>query len=251
MFLKPFRGARLNRTHPLARGLVAAYLFNEGGGNQVFDITQIGGTGTFQNDVSWTAGIDGPAINFPGSDDAILLPNEVGNFTDDFSIVVRYKTSAVNGTLVSRIDIVTQYLFFLDGSGRITLSDGVGFRAGVTNTSDGLWHTGVLAVDGANSAIYLDGNDDNISSTPTITGDAGGAFIGARRGTQVEFIGDMSYVYFFNRALSASEAAQLSSDRYAFIERPLSKGALFAEEIVAAGIVPILEHHYRMTRNNE
>lgn len=72
--LKPIRGIQLNRTHPLARGLVALWLFNEGSGITVFDLSgsrHIGtrhGTGTI-----WTPGKFGFAQQFNGVDDNIVI----------------------------------------------------------------------------------------------------------------------------------------------------------------------------------
>jgi len=42
---KPMYGVLLNPYHPLARGLVGCWLFNEGGGNSVFDLSGYGNHG--------------------------------------------------------------------------------------------------------------------------------------------------------------------------------------------------------------
>ena len=70
--LKPTRGICLNRSHPLSRGLVGLWLFNEGSGNKVFDLSGNGNTGTLQGTTpSWTSGKYGSAVLLPGTDEYI------------------------------------------------------------------------------------------------------------------------------------------------------------------------------------
>jgi hypothetical protein len=44
--LKPIRGLQLNKSHPLARGLVGCWLLNEGTGHKVFDLSGNSNTAT-------------------------------------------------------------------------------------------------------------------------------------------------------------------------------------------------------------
>src|SRR5437870_4623894 len=64
---KPGRGAQLDTSHPLARGLVRAWLFNEGGGN-VFDIAGRT-TGTITNAPTWQSGRLGWELDFLAASD--------------------------------------------------------------------------------------------------------------------------------------------------------------------------------------
>ncbi len=62
---KPLLGQRLNRAHPLAKGLLACWLFNEGSGNRVYDYSGNGYNLTLTS-MPWVAtqkgtGIDGDA----------------------------------------------------------------------------------------------------------------------------------------------------------------------------------------------
>jgi len=70
--LKPTRGIRLNKSHPLARGLVGCWLFNEGSGGQVYDLSGNGGDGTITGAV-WSAGKFGSALDFDGGTDVISV----------------------------------------------------------------------------------------------------------------------------------------------------------------------------------
>ena len=69
--LKPVRGIRLNKSHPLARGLVGYWLLNEGSGNKVFDLSGNGNTGTFVGDTHFVPGKFGSALDFDGTGDYV------------------------------------------------------------------------------------------------------------------------------------------------------------------------------------
>lgn len=90
--IKPFRGAVLNRTHPLARGLIGCWLFNEGTGDKVFDLSGNGSEGDMQNfsdSERWaTASSQGFSPRFDGSDNVVALGNpSILNPTAEISIV--------------------------------------------------------------------------------------------------------------------------------------------------------------------
>ena len=68
---KPPLGVGLDFTHPLAQGLVGCWLFNEGSGDKVNDLSGNGNVGTLQNMAfpstvvsGWNPGKDGPALAF-------------------------------------------------------------------------------------------------------------------------------------------------------------------------------------------
>ena len=69
-YRKPPLGARLNRSHQLAQGLVGCWVMNEGGGTVAIDSAGIN-TGTLTNGPLWSAGQFGPALNFDGVNDYV------------------------------------------------------------------------------------------------------------------------------------------------------------------------------------
>lgn len=73
MHNKPFRGAALNRSHPLVRGLVGLWLFNEGAGSLLFDHTRNGNNGTISQ-ATWDGGRRGHALSFDGVNDYVVGP---------------------------------------------------------------------------------------------------------------------------------------------------------------------------------
>ena len=55
MISKPARGSLVNPSHPLARGLVGAWLMNEILGEVVCDLSGRGNNGTFTNGPLWSS----------------------------------------------------------------------------------------------------------------------------------------------------------------------------------------------------
>lgn len=87
MIQKPFRGAQLNRTHSLAKGLVACYLFNEMTGETVFDLSGNGNNGTLENGVAW----DNGGLKFDGADDYVDCGDNANAATIETTIEVWIK----------------------------------------------------------------------------------------------------------------------------------------------------------------
>ena len=96
MILKPPKGAMLNRGHPLARGLKGCWLMNEGGGTIVNDLSGNGNTGILSGTApTWIAGSEGPAIDFPGTNEIITLTNTI-SLVYPWSISWRHKADATS-----------------------------------------------------------------------------------------------------------------------------------------------------------
>jgi hypothetical protein len=73
-------GLMLDRSHPLARGLVGWWPLNEGGGTRVADVGSYQNPGAFGNITpsstsGWSGGPHGRAVRFDGSDDIISVPH--------------------------------------------------------------------------------------------------------------------------------------------------------------------------------
>lgn len=80
---KPPKGSLLQRSHPLARGLVGAWLFNEGSGLTAYDSAGRN-NGTLTNGPTWGAGVFGKCLMFDGSNDWIntdLIPPTTGTYS--------------------------------------------------------------------------------------------------------------------------------------------------------------------------
>ncbi len=244
---RPPLQSRVNWQHPISRGLVACYLMNEGGGNQIFDIAG-NYTGVFRNILSWVADQDGPAIYFDGTNTSITLPAGFAKYTDKFTISNWIKTTTDGRHTISRrkLSTATEYDFYLN-SGVPRLYPGAVHDA-ATAVTDGLWHNTAVVINGTNSQFYLDGKPDGNTFNPTINGDAQDVRIGSwNGGNNNEFVGWMKNMLVFNQAKTASEVTQLYREPYCFIESPWpNRGALF-EAAAAGGIsmpVAMLQHDH-------
>lgn len=67
--MKPARGALLDPTHPLAAGLVGAWLLNDGAG-PAWNYAAASNPGALVGNAAWVAGTRGTAINCPGNANA-------------------------------------------------------------------------------------------------------------------------------------------------------------------------------------
>ena len=133
--IKPHRGVEINWSHPLARGLVGCWLFDEGTGEKVFDLSGNNNTGTLiamDPATDWIAGKDGFALDFDNIDDHI----DCGNPS-----ILQVTSALTMEVLISRINgqghLLTKYnsgagdrgyLCVVDGSSKFAMY--LGFDSG-------------------------------------------------------------------------------------------------------------------------
>jgi len=171
---KPLLGALPNLAHPASKGLTCEWVFNERGGNKVYDGSGNGKTGTFAGDPQWVAGFNGPAIEFDGTGDYILIGDKPDLELQDFTLFARAK-----------LDVLGEYnaLFGLQVDGATGGAGGTGTLAGAllrtnsdntvsfivvvanaieiittTDTVDTGWHHYAAVKNGTFVAIYIDGS---------------------------------------------------------------------------------------------
>jgi len=250
--MKPPPSARLISGHPLSRGLAGLWLFNEGSGRRVFDLSGNNKTGNFVGDTAWVAGKFGSCLSFDGTGDYVdtSLVN-IGNL-NAYTIVSWAKTTN-NG---SQMEIVgwapetnpiiqfgkygaeNQAMFHHRDDSSITASM---FSAGPA-INDGKWHQIVGVRYAANNfKLLVDTVIVNTSTgspgTTTLTTTSIGCL---PRVTPVFFWnGTIDDVMIYNRALSASEIAQLYREPFCMFERTPSKAYFFV-----SAVAPPLEHPY-------
>ena len=226
--LKPVRGIRLNKSHPLARGLVGYWLLNEGSGNKVFDLSGNGNIGTFAGTApSWTSGKFGSAVLLPGDDEYIGATKITGLTRFAISIWVK----------AAQDDPAATRIFFsnYDGTNRNEFggsSTNNRLNLYITNTLyyywDGIdwddthWHHLATTWDGTTAYLYFDG----VQYSSTGSGDPSdnntqGLTIGDRTshpGAAI-FSGLLDLPMIYNRALSPSEIALLYREPFCMFER--------------------------------
>ena len=261
MIIKPGRGIQLNRAHPLARGLVGCWLFNEGTGDKVFDLSLNSNHGALQNmdpATDWIAGRDGLALDLDGVNDYINLGaiNQWGS--NKISAVMCFKADAADSMVMMRYSGVG----VLDFQPAWVNSFGTGIRLSIVGTTVTIPYSGgeittiVSTYDGnsGDGNIYRDGikkgsistiSTINSNTEPWLVGTDADASGGGSLGNW--FQGQIYYIYLYNRALTASEVRQLYINPYAMFDSRISP-AIFVP-IVATGLsIPIAMRYYRNRR---
>lgn len=245
---KPFLGARLDPTHPLARGLMAAYHLNEGGGTTLNDA--LGRSpATVAGGPPWISGPQGAALRFAGSGaqyaatpDAPWLATGAGDVTYE---VWANPSSAQTGFLLTKRDssVYTQttlliagdseggsagsYLCFLLYQGPPASVNERGFRTTMP-VADGNWHhfVGVYSGSTASASLYVDGVavpltvDHNLGTPPNVTNTAPFSFGAGAPGGARPLTGSVAVARAWSRILSAAEVATLYTDPYALFQAP-------------------------------
>lgn len=218
--LRPAHLRRVMRTHPLARGLVVAYFFSEGGGDKLYNIVEPGRhIGTI--DVAGVALSGrspwGPASDLSGTRHYTVPHNAALDITGDVSLVVWLKPNVTTTRyyLVKNLDPAVAYGFLVLGAGGWTWAHG-----NVTTASSnvlpvvGKWTHLVMVRDTATSRItyYIDGEKRaNPIYGGTPSAGTGALAIGAHPGASMSDA-HWGLLLIYNRMLTAGEAALLAVD---------------------------------------
>jgi len=233
----------LQQAHPLAQGLVAAWLFFERGGTTLYDLSGNNNKGTLTGfpATPWTIDIHGPALIFDGTNNYVSIPSAfpivgTGNYTVETWI--KRSTTGTNddiwvtsGTdalslIVIRITSGNKINLNIRDSGGNELSGGNFLSAGgITDTTR--WHHIVCTWDnGADTAkIYINGIIDATATGATTianVNDNSSKFIGTEAGIVNVFGGTIGKFAVYKEALTAQNVAELYRDPWALF-RPARK----------------------------
>ena len=240
--MKPFRGAQLNRTDPLARELVGAWLFNEGTGGSVYDVSGNGNTGTLTGmdpATDWVGGDRGWALDFDGASDYVSLPAAVLDPCESanaFSIAARVynRNLAADGTVVGQWGTTDQFMLWMDtGTDGYALIISGSTRCGedVASAIANTWQHVVGTWDGTTARVYVDGVLVAFSVGPrTMPGSNEPIGVGSDDGDTASrsFDGLIGSVMLWSRALSAGDIGRLAADPYRLWRPSSSPGWLYA-----------------------
>ena len=241
--IKPRLGTPFNKGHRLAKGLVGLWLMNENTGTTLNDLSGNGNTGVITG-ATWVAGKFGSTLNYAGVhyvtiDNAKL--NSVFDVGNPWSIVVWFNCGTLAGgwswiwskgftsweSPYYQIDIrvneatsrIETRIWNTDGT--VFLQSNTGADADITINE---WHQVAMVFDGANLYNYLDGvlySTDTESSGTQAQYDTDIA-IGSHLkliNSAYGFNGKIDQNLIYNRALSASEIAQLYREPFAMFGR--------------------------------
>ena len=229
---KPKPGVMLNPLHPLSRGLVGYWLFNEGSGSLANDISGHGNYGTLKNmspnvqGSGWGGSKFGGGLEFDGTNDHVDCGNDESFNTEEITVTFWVKLSSVivshdvmskewaNSPSNSDSTWVWQILPTEIPEFYIINSSGTGTQCSMgTAISGDIWYYLTSTYDKSNIKVYLNGvlkntvpyTQDMVSSTDKL-------WINGQKWNGVyyrRFNGSIDGVSIYNRALLAAEIKQL------------------------------------------
>lgn len=219
----------LSRQHPLNDGCIADWIFNEGGGPVVYDLSVKQNNGSFAGTTvpTWSSSRFGHAVLFNGSSSYISLAGNNAAYspgTGTYSLVAWFKTgAAINQTIYSNGTGTTHLvqLVVLSGGGiqgvfRDAEQDTVTPNGG--SVIDNILHQAVLVKTSQTSAdIYLDGQyvaTGTNASLGTVDLSTSSHTIGRFFTAIQHFNGLIDSIKLYNRALSAGEIMTLYYDPF-------------------------------------
>jgi hypothetical protein len=211
---------------------------NEGAGNKVYDLSGNGNTGTLTNGPIWVAGKYGHAVEFGGfeSSDHIDLGNiDALNFGDgqDFTIITTFQTTSTrngNYLISSGRGGAGDAWFGIYFSGNKLVGqvdDGADsvFKSSTDNYNTGARHVLAMVVNAKQTfKMYIDGllieTSNSIAAVNSLA-NSESKYIGTRTiGADHDYEGPIDFVYAYNRALTASEIAQLYAEPFGMFKDP-------------------------------
>jgi len=252
-FTQPPIGTPLNLAHPLNRGLVGYWPFNEREGNSQRDLSGKGNNGSTVNMFmplsNYTGGKFGSAMRFDGVDDYLFIRDapslSFGDGVNDmpFSISMWLKADSFSANwrwlFNKRGDSINvEYQLILTSTGQLYMGlySGGGNSVFMGTTSNQVirlntWHNIVYTYDGsktnAGQQFYIDGvlstkTVENIGVYAAMQDGTANLHIGIRAwdyASNSRFVGVMEQVRLYNRSLSALEAQQLYTDPFCMFEQ--------------------------------
>jgi len=214
---KPLRGTLIDPSHPLSRGLVRAWAFNELSGETLHDSVGGFGKGTISG-ASWEA----DSLAFDGSD--YVDPANDYNIIDAITVFVRLKRT----DNASYSHAVGRHPDWFVGCGGDANQNKFRFMINNSNSSgytDAINANQIYNVvgryDHANVSIWLDGVSIASAAYSTNIGTTGTTTIGnySDHGSTYTWPGNIYAVYIWNRALSTAEIQWLHRESYAMFAR--------------------------------
>lgn len=233
---KPFPGQLINWAHPLTKGLVGCWLFNEGSGQRVKELIE---NYDDSRTARWTYGNDGTALKFGGLAEYIYRPMAGGYRPNDTegSIVVSARCDDITNdrVLVSSSQElgINTWMMYLDHPGKVFACYSRGGGDKITsgaNLDDDLWRQYVLTSNGTTWRMFIDGTEQAVTVAAGNNDGEWFADVAARDHLAIGgryydgpawdslFKGAISYVYIYNRPLSPEEVRQIYIQPYAFFQ---------------------------------
>ena len=223
----------LQHNHPLANGLVGAWLCYDGAGNVVHDSSANKIHATGNTPLAWNPG----GLNLSGSAQYADCGDDSRLNLTNLSIVGRiypHTISNYRGIFGKRTVSNGYSICFSNGKFDFyTISGGSGgsVQSNTTITINKWWNFAATRDSNADARMYVNGKLDNTHALYPI-GNGANAQIGSLRTTTTTwyFDGVIDYLYIYNRAIAASEVSALNANPYILFkpQKPLSITATLA-----------------------
>jgi len=222
MPIKPIRGTRLNLAHPLAKGLVGCWLFNEGTGGRIFDLSMNGNHGTFvkmDNTSAWAGG----GLLFDGVDDYIQISDISCGGNRPIAIFAKgsiYDLSVTGDVMSQSTEVAlrltsTNIEFILNS---FTTNDRVSVAHDISINEE---HTFAGVYDGTDLIVYIDGVEKGRVTPEGSYADIANDFDIGRLGNNSEFWnGSLDYVFLW--VDTVPDIFVLNKNEYAMFEQTFS-----------------------------
>jgi hypothetical protein len=230
-YQKPPFGAALIPDHPLNRGLVGCWLFNEGGGNTAFDLSGNGNHGTLTNGPAWVGDPQfRQALSFDGSTSKGYIDCGTGqtlDLTAQFTICGWARYTNVSNPRYQPIFRKGPWRYSLDvqeGKVKVYVNNAASLT-GIATIIEGklyflLWvHSSIGDYIYVNDVLDNSGDLPDPSSAPSESCVIGGSY----SIPPVEWFGLYGSIFFvsiYNRALSGGEIFQLYNEPFCMFQMP-------------------------------
>lgn len=192
----------------LAKGLVAHWPLDEGGGTDVLDILGNNVDG-LANNSKWVTGRKGNALEFDGLSSFVDLGNPTELQPVNFSVSVWFKTGAEKGTILRKRLFGYGLQLVATGNPSFWIYNAAGAKFAATapgQYNDNQWHNAVGTYDGTRVRLFIDGILVSSVAAGTISYGSGGIAFGRDGDINVQFFnGILDEIRFYNRKLNLNE----------------------------------------------
>jgi len=261
--LKPTRGILLNKSHPLARGVVGCWLMSESTAAKVADLSGNKNDGTLQGDAHFVGGKFGSALDFDGTGDYVSIPHHTSYKQANVTVSIWFKPDATQDSWATVISLPYRTTGFSDpyvcyyiarnaSNGYSSFAVTVGatdYSASDTNGtewSDGKWCLATLTYDSETLRGYINGVLVATNTGPSGAIDYTGGDTNLAIGRASEywadqfFTGQVDHAMIWNRALSAAEVAWLYREPFCMFERAIRPELISSPIVNLAGASTVL-----------
>lgn len=223
---KPMMGTPIDISHPPSDFKLFLPMW-EGSGGQVFDLSRNGNDGTLTG-TFWTSGNFGHALGFDGVDDIVNVGrNLILDWGTTLTVTawINVSSSHANYDMIygRELGANDRNGLWISNTNKIHFREHKDATGINSNTSIPLdrWCFVAAVLNGSSRQVYLNGvldNSDAAGMTPNIVVDD--FFIGRNIGetNRDEFLGKISSVSFYNRALTAGEIALLYREPFCMFD---------------------------------